>query len=154
MKVLLLCIQVDVKSLNLEILRCHLADYVKNCTYVRLFALFNQSGHSFLAMSLSLPLCLLKSLMQTLIALLIKYADFRRNSSLRCCHCESSLFKIETVWSGFFHLTKQELFPLCCLLVCFFINRISGNILPMEIRQMAALSQQNHVRRGDQRILQ
>ena len=29
MKVLLLCIHVDVKSLTSEILRCHLADYVK-----------------------------------------------------------------------------------------------------------------------------
>ena len=118
---------------------------------------------------MSLPFCLLKAIMQTIIALLIKYADFCRSSSLPCCHCLSSLFKKETVWSGVSHLTKQleeraksrnarfqtRIALSFMLFICLFsTNRISGSILPMEMHQMAALSQQNHVRPGGQRILQ
>ena len=56
-----MCVHVVVKSLNLEILRWHLPDYVKELKCVAhvqhdCFSSFNQSDHCFLGSSLPLSL--------------------------------------------------------------------------------------------------
>ena len=68
MKDLLLCVHVVVKTLNLELFRCHLADYVKElylserrtCSMHDYFSSLNQSEQCFLAPSLPLTSSLLK----------------------------------------------------------------------------------------------
>ena len=64
---LLLCVYVVVKTLNLEISRCHLADYVKRIQLKCVphvqhdyFSSFNQSDQCFLASSLQLTSSFLK----------------------------------------------------------------------------------------------
>ena len=63
MKDLLFGVHVVVKTLNLEISRCHLTDYVKEFVpHVQYdyFSSFNQSDHCFLVLSLPMPSLLLK----------------------------------------------------------------------------------------------
>ena len=62
MKDSLLFVHLVIKTLHLEITRCHVIDCVKELPHVQqdYFSSFNQSDHCFLALSMPLPSSLLK----------------------------------------------------------------------------------------------